>query len=134
MVKVRTILIWSVISASVVLRSDETHQYPAHQYTAPHPECTFWGANHEKFVKTGKSASLSALTERVVAGLPRLASSGSSSHASSDNTIDTYIFPAIAASGVTPAPPTTDYEFMRRVTLYLTWRIPTPHAVTSFVA
>jgi hypothetical protein len=134
MVKVRTILIWSVISASVVLRSDETHPYPAHQYTVPHPECTFWGANHEKFVKTGKSASLSALTERVVAGLPRLASSGSSSHASGDNTIDTYIFPAIAAAGVTPAPPTTDYEFIRRVTLDLTGRIPAPDAVTSFVA
>ena len=32
-----------------------------------------------------------------------------------------------------PAPPTTDFEFVRRVTLDLTGRIPTAAAVTSFV-
>src|SRR6185295_15893895 len=38
------------------------------------------------------------------------------------------------SAGVAPAPPTNDYEFIRRVTLDLTGRIPTAARVTSFVA
>jgi len=37
-------------------------------------------------------------------------------------------------AGVTPAPPTSDYEFIRRITLDLTGRIPTPDRVTAFIA
>jgi len=53
--------------------------------------------------------------------------------APSTNTIDRYLFKAMEDAGVAPAPPTTDYEFIRRVTLDLTGRIPTPDAVTTFV-
>jgi hypothetical protein len=48
--------------------------------------------------------------------------------------IDSFIFSALSAAGVQPAPATTDYEFIRRGTLDLTGRIPTPDRVTTFVA
>jgi hypothetical protein len=51
----------------------------------------------------------------------------------SGNTIDKYIFPALTAANVAPAPPTTDFEFIRRVTLDLTGRIPTAAQVQTFV-
>jgi hypothetical protein len=49
------------------------------------------------------------------------------------NNIDKYLFKAMSDAGVAPAPATTDYEFVRRVTLDLTGRTPTADAVTSFV-
>ena len=45
--------------------------------------------------------------------------------------IDSYIFADFQANGITPAPKTTDWEFVRRVTLDLTGRIPTPDRVLS---
>ncbi len=48
--------------------------------------------------------------------------------------IDSYIFADFQAKGITPAAKTTDWEFIRRVTLDLTGRIPTPDRVLSFVA
>jgi hypothetical protein len=49
-------------------------------------------------------------------------------------TIDRYIFTGLQQAGVTPANKTTDFEFIRRVTLDLTGRIPTTASVLSFVA
>ena len=40
--------------------------------------------------------------------------------------IDSYIFADFQANGITPAPKTTDWEFIRRITLDLTGRIPDP--------
>jgi hypothetical protein len=40
----------------------------------------------------------------------------------------------LKAKGITPAPKTTDWEFIRRVTLDLTGRIPAPDRVLAFVA
>ena len=132
MTKLRTLVFCSGVSISLLatmLWSD----------TVPEPECTFFGANHDRFVKAlasgGGQHRLSALTEKVVAALPPISSAAAKpADASSGNNIDTYIFAAIKAAGVTPAPSTTDYEFIRRVTLDLTGRIPSPDAVTSFVA
>ena len=45
--------------------------------------------------------------------------------------IDSYIFADFQANGITPAPKTTDWEFVRRITLDLTGRIPTPDRVLS---
>jgi hypothetical protein len=50
----------------------------------------------------------------------------------SNNFIDDYIFGHMAADGVSPAPLTTDAEFLRRVSVDLTGRIPTPDQVTAF--
>ena len=54
------------------------------------------------------------------------------SHAA--GSIDSYIFADLQTNGITPAPRTTDWEFIRRVTLDLTGRIPTPDRVLTFVA
>jgi hypothetical protein len=51
----------------------------------------------------------------------------------SANFIDDHIFGRMAADGVTPAPATSDAEFLRRVTLDLTGRIPPPDQVDSFL-
>jgi hypothetical protein len=114
-------------------------------YPVAHAECALFGPNHNKFVAgalnpqgvTPLRVKMSALTTQVSAQLSFLPP-GSSTHTFDQQNqagpIDTYIFGAMAAAGVVPAPPTTDYEFIRRVTLDLTGRIPTPAAVTAFVA
>lgn len=49
------------------------------------------------------------------------------------DTIDRHLFDAMAAARVVPAQPATDAEFIRRVTLDLTGRIPTPERVEAFL-
>ena len=113
-----------------------------------HAECVFFGKDHDKFVKRGASTragapaaaisdrwALSNLTEQVAMALPTPPGGTRTGDltAPSTNTIDHYLFKAMEDAGVAPAPPTTDYEFIRRVTLDLTGRIPTPDAVTAFV-
>lgn len=48
--------------------------------------------------------------------------------------IDFYIFGDLQTAGVMPAPRTTDAEFLRRVSLDLTGRIPTADRVVAFLA
>ena len=50
------------------------------------------------------------------------------------NLIDDDIFAKMKKAGVAPAPPTSDTEFLRRVTLDLTGRLPSPEAVRRFLA
>jgi hypothetical protein len=50
------------------------------------------------------------------------------------NLIDDYIFGGMATAGIQSAPLTTDPEFLRRVTLDMTGRIPTGGDVDAFVA
>src|SRR5436190_1038567 len=53
-------------------------------------------------------------------------------HAS--GSIDSFIFADFQKNGIKPAPSTNDWEFVRRVTLDLTGRIPTADRVLTFVA
>ena len=121
-----------------------------------HADCPFFGASHDKIVqgamrgfRAGRLARVagsqaesrdyaaSALTQAVVSALsapPPGTRTGTLADPASSNTIDQYLFPAMAQANVTPAPLTTDYEFVRRVTLDLTGRIPTADQVNSFVA
>lgn len=48
--------------------------------------------------------------------------------------IDSYIFPALQAKGIAPANLSNDAEFLRRVTLDLTGRIPSESDVIAFLA
>jgi hypothetical protein len=48
--------------------------------------------------------------------------------------IDDEIFGAMKAAGITPAPPASDEEFLRRVTLDLTGQIPASEDVENFLA
>ncbi|HLG99462.1 MAG TPA: DUF1549 domain-containing protein [Bryobacteraceae bacterium] len=120
-----------------------------------HADCPFFGVSHDKIMqgamrgfRNGRLAHVagsqapsrdyaaSALTEAVASslGAPPGTRTGTLVDPATSNTIDRYLFPAMAQANVTPAPLTNDYEFIRRVTLDLTGRIPTPDQVTSFVA
>ncbi len=116
-----------------------------------HAECTFFGANHDKFVQAGargfvagrlvgpaaqQQSQASELTQAVAAALPAIppgTRTGSLIDPATINTIDKYIFQALAENKVVPAPATTDYEFIRRTTLDLTGRIPAAGVVANFV-
>ena len=50
------------------------------------------------------------------------------------NLVDNFIFDRLAAAGVQSAPLSTDEEFLRRVSLDLTGRAPTPAEIRAFVA
>lgn len=112
----------------------------------PHPECTFFGPDREKYIAAiKKDHHLGRLTEQVTglisadgarsgANRPAMARYGNAHDLANGGMIDQYIFQAMAQAGVQPAAMTSDYEFIRRVTLDLTGRIPTPTQVDSFVA
>ena len=115
-------------------------------FQVDHSECTFFGANHERFTHTGLKEKqftraeqryrLGVLTGAVANALPaREARSQWDAVAQPDlnSTIDKYIFASLKDAGVTPAELTTDVEYIRRVTLDLTGRIPTPERIVSFV-
>ncbi len=81
--------------------------------------------------------SLTKLTAQVAAQLPPVPGGGRTGSAvdlTNASLIDGYIFSALQSAGVQPADPTTDWEFIRRVTLDLTGRIPAPSDVLAFVA
>ena len=115
---------------------------------AGHDSCTVDGRHREAILRAGLAAQIdaaerrSALTRDVVARLATTASaapsrsrSASRSAAGSAETslVDRHIFAAMRNAGVAPAPETTDAEFLRRVTLDLTGRIPAESEVLSFL-
>jgi len=116
------------------------------------PSCTFFGSNRDKFNGSRRLIEKARLTATVADQLPvasdvmaAFAANAASAMPSapggsrtdtlqhSANNIDKYLFQAMSDAAVAPAPPTTDYEFVRRITLDLTGRIPAADAVTSFV-
>ncbi len=114
-------------------------------YDAPHPECTYFGPRRERFLRgelrtLGDGSSLTALTEQVVAALPpggpppSRSRTGSERQVRSENYIDRHIFTTLERLGIPPAEPAGDAEFLRRVTLDLTGRIPTVETVQQFLA
>jgi len=133
------------VSGLMILRANaDPAQSDAAQYAVSHPECSYFGADHDKVTKAalkgvGRSLNthpLSDLTTQVIRAMSYVPpgsptySYGASHQAGS---IDSYIWADFQKNGITPAPPTTDWEFVRRVTLDLTGRIPTPAVVTAFV-
>jgi hypothetical protein len=115
-----------------------------------HAECTYF-TEAQRLKALAMVGARSRLTEQVttmrmasqqpsstVRSTASLTPNGGSSSNAADTanmgTIDRYIFQGLAQAGVAPAPPTTDQEFYRRVTLDLTGRIPTPAALTAFLA
>ena len=120
--------------------------------TANHPECLFFGPHHDQYVRSGRdgqalgktSKDPAVMTEMVMSRIafagdalgvvPGGSRTGVIERANAKNTIDRYIFQAIQDAAVTPAARTSDYEFIRRVTLDLTGRIPAATRVQSFAA
>ena len=114
-----------------------------------HAECAFFTGKREQIAQGGMNGSPKMLTHignltMEVAG--RLGGSqefipgGSRTGGLQQNplaglgAIDRNLFGAMMQAGVTPADRTNDFEFIRRVTLDLTGRIPDPARVQSFVA
>jgi hypothetical protein len=131
-----------LLSASSLMLSLADESLPdAGQLPVEHAECTAFGAGRDRFVASGlrsmaPSHYLSVTTGQVVKARPVAATSRvrSFDHAKALGTIDSYLFDAMQAQGVKPADLTTDWEFIRRVTLDLTGRIPLPTRVLAFVA
>src|SRR6266446_3867751 len=102
-----------------------------------HPECSFF-IQRDKFQTAGLNRNrLSGLTQQVTKMLnsvPSRSAEKSFQDPSNLATIDKYLFADMQANGVTPADKTNDFEFIRRVTLDLTGRIPTPARVLSFTS
>ena len=109
------------------------------------PDCPFFGADRERYFtdalrrKSGMAPvrRLSATTNAVgkmLGFVPGGSRTYNFDQAHAAGSIDSYIFADFQANGINPAPKTTDWEFIRRVTLDLTGRIPAPDRVLSFVA
>src|SRR5580704_12110966 len=138
-----------LLSGLLVSRAQDVRPAPILEGTAAdvvqHAECSFF-ANRDKFAQVDlasnpSSASRtsyqrSALTADVVKKLSSAPTARDKSFQNPDSlgTIDKYLYADMQAQGVTPADKTTDWEFIRRVTLDLTGRIPDPVRVLSFVA
>src|SRR5579883_1850890 len=115
-----------------------------------HPECTYFGPQRDRFAQREgahrlQAADLTAQVTRMLAAASTTASAmpsapggsrtyGSGGSNNSTNLIDVFIWKAFKANNAIPAAPTNDYEFIRRVTLDLTGRIPTADRVQTFVA
>ena len=126
-------------SGLLVSRPQDETQLPL-----SHPDCIFFGPQRERFIPEGTAGArsrnphtLSAITARVT-GMIGYVPAGSPTYTLNqsypDGSIDSYIFADLQAHGITPAPAATDWEFIRRVTLDLTGRIPSPERVLAFVA
>jgi hypothetical protein len=113
--------------------------------TFTNQDCPFFGPQAERFYTDAyrrshgvtNSHRQTSLTEAVsgklvyVPGGSRTYDFGQTHAAGS---IDSYIGADFQAQGIKPAPMSTDWEFIRRVTLDLTGRIPDPARVLAFVA
>ena len=88
---------------------------------------------HAPLFQPPQSKDAGALTERVAPSLPASARSAAG-NIPRRNFIDHYVFGKMERDGIPHAPLASDYEFLRRVTLDLTGRIPSPDEVRGFTA
>jgi hypothetical protein len=136
----------SVLTFAVVLTGQRTEGVAQEQdqLAVEHADCDFFGPQRDRFltdaairagIKLRNPRQLSSITNqvsRMVATVP----GGSRTHTFDQNhtagTIDGYIFADFQKNGIKPAALTNDWEFIRRVTLDLTGRIPTPERAVTF--
>ncbi|MBZ5576124.1 MAG: DUF1549 and DUF1553 domain-containing protein [Acidobacteriia bacterium] len=136
-----------IFSGLLALRADEAAAPADAPELLPveHADCLFFRDQPERFIdrsarsrlRLGRDSRLSATTEQVTRLLSFVAADGGDIPLTSTQqtgSIDSYIFGALQTNNITPASKTTDWEFIRRVTLDLTGRIPTPARVLAFVA
>jgi hypothetical protein len=139
---------FSVLSFSgiLIVKAQDGPALSTGPLTGVHAECSYFGADRERLAEGGLNArpgssrhirDLSILTDQV-SKLVAIAPPGSPTYIYGQThqagSIDSYLAADWRANGITPAPLTTDWEFIRRVTLDLTGRIPDPARVLSFVS
>lgn len=129
-----TLVVYSVggFCAPAVMRAQSPDEL-----RVEHADCSMFGPQRERFSREARERyALSAVTEQV---RHRMSLPSGSKHTSATedanrtNLIDVRIFQALRDAGVAPAPKTTDAEFIRRVTLDLTGRVPTPDRLLAFL-
>lgn len=112
-----------------------------------HVGCTFFGETHDRLMESSaagqaaKAERRSALTIEVVNQLgarpapmrSRSRNRPISSGPIDGDSIDDFIFGALAQKGIPAAPPTSDAEFLRRATIDLAGRIPTLEETIQFL-
>lgn len=103
--------------------------YPSANALENNANCSYSKAK----AKSRDNHQTGELTARIVERLAPASKSRSAIDAAADSTIDRHLFDAMTAARVVPAQPATDAEFIRRVTLDLTGRIPTPERVEAFL-
>lgn len=86
---------------------------------------------HAPMLTPPPSRQAGATTERLVPSTP---APGLRKSVPYSNFIDKHIFGKMQRDGIPHAPPAGDYEFLRRVSLDLTGRIPTADQVRRFIA
>jgi hypothetical protein len=87
---------------------------------------------HAPIFRPKKSGNPGEVTDRVARQLPAV--QGAASDVPVRNFVDRHIFAKMRAAGVPHALPATDCEFLRRVSLDLTGRIPSTQEIREFVA
>src|ERR1017187_2924648 len=136
-----------VFCGALITKAQDGPAVPAAgQLTMVHADCSFFGADRDKFAYTGLNggtsvsrhgralSGLTTLAGRMVASPPPGSSTSTFGLTHEAGSIDPSLEADFKADGGTPAPMTTDWEFIRRATLDLTGRIPDPARVLSFVA
>lgn len=121
----------SAASMRAQVQEEAQEQDQEQEGLADHSECGFFGAGREKYNKELRDRYWrSRLAEQVTNARPAsyLIPNGSRTSVLRDqaamSTIDVHIFGELQRRGIAPAQKTTDQEFVRRVTLDLTGRIP----------
>ena len=111
------------------LAAAQTDTVGVPDYTVEHPECVLFGPKYDQYVAKALGGAGTtphqAEVERAHQRGSRTAAQGPAGqphrHLSTSRprrgSIDSYIFGALQTAGVQPAPATTDFEFIRRVTL-----------------
>jgi len=135
-----------VFSGALIVSAQDGPVISTGPLTGVHAECSYFGADRDGLAGTGLGTAayaahhardLSALTDavrRLMATPPPGSPTYNYGQTHEAGSIDSYLQADWKANGITPAPPTTDWEFIRRVTLDLTGRIPDPAGVLTFVA
>ncbi len=80
------------------------------------------------------SAAMSAVALAAAVSVAAHAGSAKLEGHDRNNLVDEHIFGAMERDGVRPAPLSSDAEFLRRVTLDLTGRLPEVEVVRAFLA
>lgn len=130
------------LGASAFVAADEEQDKP--EYAVSHAECTFFSGQREAHLRAeaglrSPDSGSQSLTEEIVAELasgsraPSRSRSGALGETVQENYIDSYIFTLLRNLGAQPAPAGTDQEFLRRVTLDLTGRIPQADNAVRFL-
>ncbi len=115
--------------AALLLAADKPPRKPREESMA----ADRFAEAHAPLFRPG-SKDAAALTKRVASSLPALARSSSGGRMPRRNFIDQHIFGKMERDGVPHAPLASDQEFLRRVSLDLTGRIPSPDEVRAFTA